>query len=151
MTRRSPQGGLTVIEALTVAVALVVVVAVVVPLWRSHDLRARRADAMEALEALQKAQDRFFGSNARYADAALMQSAPPAGLGLRPRSRQGFFNIDLQRSADALAYVATARWIPRPDVAVDSRCVEFRVDQAGRRTSLDETGADTSADCWNEL
>jgi Tfp pilus assembly protein PilE len=143
--------GLTVIEVLTVLVALVVIAAVAYPLWRTQDLRARRADAIEALEALQKAQDLHFGRHAKYADGHLLTLPPPEGLGLPARSRRGFYEIDLERNADALGYVATAKVIPMPDEAPDPRCMELRLDQHGRRSAVNLAGADTSADCWNDL
>jgi type IV pilus assembly protein PilE len=143
--------GFTVIEMLTVLVALVVIAAVAFPLWRTHDLRARRADAIEALEALQKAQDRHFGKNAKYASGHVLTLPPPQGLGLPAKSRRGFYEIDVTRSADALGYLATAKVIPTPDEAPDSRCMELRLDQHGRRSAVNAAGADTSADCWNDL
>jgi Tfp pilus assembly protein PilE len=145
------QRGVTVIEILTALIALIVIVAVAIPLWRSHDVRTRRADAIAALDALQAAQARYFGQHARYADAAVLHGAPPDGLGLGRRSPLGFYEIELQRSADTLGYVAMARAIRSADQPGDSRCVELRLDQAGRRSAVNDEGADTSADCWNEL
>jgi type IV pilus assembly protein PilE len=138
----------TFVELLTGAVALTVVAAVAIPLWRSHELRARRADGIEALEALQKAQDRYFGTHARYADARVLHGAPPDGLGVPHRSPRGFYEIEVTRSADALGYLAVARANPVKGGA-DVRCVELRLDQLDRRRALDDAGADTTADCWS--
>jgi len=150
MTTRRPQGHLTLIEALTLLVAVVVLIAVAVPLWRSHELDARRAEAQEYLEALQKAQDAYFGAHARYADASALHAAPPQGLGLRAESPAGYFVIDIELSADGLGYLVRARGIDKPDRRSDARCAEFRIDHQGRRTASNAEGADTTADCWRK-
>ena len=69
--------GFTLAEMLTALVVVVIVTAVAVPMWRNHQLRIRRADAIGALLALQAEQDRFFGQNARYAAAAALNRKPP--------------------------------------------------------------------------
>jgi type IV pilus assembly protein PilE len=143
------QGRITLIEALTLLVALVVLTAVAIPLWRSHEFDARRADARAALEALEKAQDAYFGLHARYADPALLHAAPPEGLGLLRRSPNGYFGIELKRNADGLGYVAMARGLAGK--GEDTRCAEFRIDHQGRRTASNAEGRDTTADCWRDL
>lgn len=143
-------GRIGILQVLTALVALVVLAALVVSLWHSRDLRARREDAIEALEKLQQAQDRYFAANARYADASLLHSDPPQGLGIPRESRQGFYVIELSRSADALGYVARARARDRRG-RIDLRCVEMRLDQLDRRRAVDASGAETSADCWRAL
>jgi type IV pilus assembly protein PilE len=145
------QVGVTVTQILTALIALLVIIAVAIPLSRSHDLRTRRADAIAALDALQAAQDRYFGQHARYADDAVLHGAPPGGLGLGRKSPLGFYEIELRRSADTLGYVALAKVIRSADGPGDPRCAELRLDQLGRRSAVNDEGADTSADCWNEL
>ena len=144
------QSGLTLIEILTVLVALVVITAVAIPLWNTHQLRVRRADAIEALLAVQASQDRYFGQHAEYADNSRMAAAPPEGLGVPPSSKLGHYAIEVQRSADGLGYVAVARAAPttgRPD----TRCAQLRMDQHGRKSAVNDADEDSSADCWNQL
>lgn len=141
--------GLTLVEVLTIVVALVVVAAVVIPLWHSRDLRLRRAEAMDMLQDIQKAQDEYFGRHARYADLATLTAAPPDGLGLPPRSRKGHFAIELQSGEDGLSYVAVARAVLDPARKPDTRCAELRINHQGRRSATNDQGGDTSRDCWN--
>lgn len=148
-TRR--QHGLTLIESLTIVVALVVVIAVAIPLWRTHELRTQRADAIEALLAVQSAQDRHFANHARYADGSQAHLAPPAGLGLSAASPRGHYTVVIERAGDELGYVAIARTRSRGPGASDARCLELRVDQHGRRSAINADGEDSSADCWNVL
>jgi type IV pilus assembly protein PilE len=136
-------GRITLIELATLLVALVVVAAIAIPLWRSHRLDDRREEARGALEALQRAQDAYFGAHARYADRSALHAGPPHGLGLT--SATGHYQLDVETSSDALSYVATAL----SNTADDARCRELRIDHLGRRTASDEEGRDTSADCWN--
>jgi Tfp pilus assembly protein PilE len=140
--------GFTLSETLTALVALIVLGAVVVTMWRVHELRSRRGDAIEALLALQTAQDQFFGTHARYANEGELTTDPPAGLGIKPTSRHGHFDISILNSDDDLGYWAIARAVAREEQAADTRCVELRLDQNGRRFAVDAEGADKSADCW---
>jgi len=95
MTARTPrESGVTLAELLTVLVVLTVLAAVAVPLWRVHLLRVRREDGIAALIALQAAQDRYFGQNARY--ATLEQ------LGLKTQSERGYYDLGLRVSFDNL-------------------------------------------------
>jgi len=140
--------GFTMSQVLTVIVLLIVLAAASVSIWRSHQLQARRGDAIEALLALQAAQDRYFGEQARYADEKQLTAEPPAGLGIKSESARGFFQISTRNSVDDLGYWATARAIEREGQSPDTRCVELRIDQNGRRFAIDVAGVDRSADCW---
>lgn len=140
--------GFTTSEVLTILVVLTVLTAITVSMWRSHQLGVRRSDAIEALLALQAAQDRYFGEHARYADETQLASEPPEGLGIKTISRRGYFQISSRSSEDNLGYWATARVIDREGQSPDTRCVELRIDQNGRRFAVDADGADRSADCW---
>jgi Tfp pilus assembly protein PilE len=144
-----PRTGFTLSEVFTGIVTLVVIAAVAIPLWRAHELRTRRDDAIEALLAVQFAQDQYFGNHARYANDAQLGANPPAGMGLKPVSRRGFYQITVQNSGDDLGYRAIARARVLAGEPADSRCVEMRIDQNGRRFAVDSEGADRSADCWN--
>ncbi|MEO8063343.1 MAG: type IV pilin protein [Pseudomonadota bacterium] len=146
--RRRRRCGFTLTEILTVLIVIAVLVAVAVPMWRTHQLRVHRADGCAALIAAQTAQDKFFGTHARYADGAEIAAPAPAGLGVKPLSVNGFYRIEIKASTDGLAYLATARATDTQGQASDSRCVEFSLDHNGRRRAVDSTGEDRSADCW---
>jgi type IV pilus assembly protein PilE len=146
--RSSRRAGFTLIEVLTALVVVGVIVAIAVPSWRSHLLRARRADGTAALIAVQKAQDEFFGRNARYASAQQLTAPSPGGLGLAETSERGFYSIDLTTSADGLAYRAAARIDARAGQDGDSRCATFSIDEMGQRRATDADGTDRTADCW---
>jgi type IV pilus assembly protein PilE len=149
---KTPAGhvrGFTLVEVLTALVALVVIVAVAIPMWRTHQLKVRRGEAIDALLAVQVAQDRYFATHARYADGSRAHVAPPQGLGLRAASEHNSYLISIERAGDELGYVAIARATDRSAASGDARCREMRLDQHGRRSAFNSNGEDSSADCWN--
>jgi type IV pilus assembly protein PilE len=147
MTRQGHLG-FTLTELLTALVVVTVLTAVAVPLWRVHLLRVRRTEATTALIALQAAQDRHFGRQARYAAATQLTRPAPEGLGLPTHSAHGYYDISLRTRDDGLGYLATARPARAAGQADDTRCVEFTLDENNRRRAVDSEGNDRSADCW---
>lgn len=133
-----PQAGVTLVEGLTLVVALVVIAAVAIPLWRTGELRSHRQIAVDALLAIQAAQDRHFGEHARYTDLT--------SLGVDAKA--GDYTLEVERGDDQLSYVARARAVRVEGVAFDARCVELGLDQHGRRFARDESRADSTGDCW---
>ena len=138
----------TVTEILTALVVLVVLVAIAVPMWRTHELRVRRQEAIDALLAVQSAQDDYFGKHARYADEAQLRESSPQTLSVKGLSARGYYRLSVNKSADDLTYSAIARAVPLETEVEDTRCVELRIDQNGRRFAVDASGTDRSADCW---
>jgi Tfp pilus assembly protein PilE len=138
----------TLIEMLTAAVVLVVIVAIAVPMWRTHQLRERRHDAMDALHAVQTAQDEYFGRHARYADESQLRASAPQLKAVNGAAGNGNYQITVSKSEDDLTYSVVARAVPREGETADTRCVELRIDQNGRKFAVDVDGVDRSADCW---
>ena len=139
---------MTAKELLTAAVVLVVIAAIAVPMWRTHQLRIHRQDAIDSLRALQRAQDDYFGKYARYANEAQLRASAPTALSGRSISRRGYYQLTLKKSDDDLTYTAVARVIPLEQETMDTRCAELRIDQNGRRFAVNAEGVDRSADCW---
>jgi type IV pilus assembly protein PilE len=138
MSGRRP-AAFTVFEVLTALVVVGVLAAIAIPSWRTHLLRTRRADANSALIALQKSQDSFFASHARYADAAQLGVA---------RSAHGWYTLELKVAADGLGYLASAQAALDSAQAPDERCARFTIDHLGQRRAFDVSGTDRSPDCW---
>jgi type IV pilus assembly protein PilE len=135
-------------EILTAIVVLVVIAAIAVPMWQTHGLRVRRQDAIDALRAVQTAQDDYFSKHARYADELQLRASSPQALNEKASSPRGYYRISVIKSADELSYSASARTLPLAGETEDTRCVELRTDQNGRRFAVDSEGDDRSADCW---
>ena len=141
-------GKFTIREMLTAGVALAVLTAVAVPMWRTHQLRIRREDAADALRAVQLAQDDYFGKHARYATEEQLREAAPDAMSGKEMSPRGYYRVSLRRSEDELTYAAVAHVVPIEGQTEDTRCVEMRIDQNGRKFAVDSAGEDRSADCW---
>jgi len=148
MTSRSIRG-FTVAEVLTALVVITVLAAIAIPMWRTHLLRVRRAEARDALTSLQAAQDRWFGRHARYASAAELTARAPGGLELATTTIHGLYAITLETAADGLGYLATARAVASAGQDSDDRCAVFTIDHVGLMSATDSSGADRSADCWH--
>jgi type IV pilus assembly protein PilE len=146
---RTTRRGFTAIEILTALVVIAVLTAIAIPMWRTHLLRVRRAEARDALTRLQAAQDRYFGRHARYANAAQLTARAPDGLEFSTTSAHELYAITLETTADGLGFVATARAIPRAGQESDERCAVFTIDHVGQMGATDASGTDRSADCWH--
>jgi type IV pilus assembly protein PilE len=144
-----PRRGFTVAEVLTALVVVAVLAAIAIPTWHTHLLRVRRAEARDALIALQAAQDRYFGQHARYATGALLTARAPDGLALAATTAGGLYAITLETSSDGLGYLATARAIAHAGQDADDRCATFTIDHVAQMGAADSSGADRSADCWH--
>ena len=148
MMRPRADSGFTLLEVLTAVVVVGVLAAIAIPSWRTHLLRARRGDATAALIEVQKAQDAYFGRQARYASAAQLVTPAPGGLGLAATSARGFYRIGIVTSADGLEFTATATVAAAAGQADDSRCVALSIDHFGQRRAVDSDGNDRTPDCW---
>jgi type IV pilus assembly protein PilE len=141
--------GFTLTEVLTALVVIAVLAAIAIPTWRTHLLRVRRAEARDALTALQAAQDRYFGQHAHYATGAQLSTRAPDGLDLSPTTAQGLYAITLETSADGLGYLATARAVAAAGQETDDHCASFSIDHVAQMSAVDSAGVDRSADCWH--
>ena len=131
--------GFTLIELMIVIVVLAVLVGIAVPSYRQYILRTHRVEAKSALLNLMANQEKFYLQNNTYAGDALLDDAPPAGLGLSATTENGWYTLAIT-AADATGFSATAT--AAGDQAVDTHCATFTIDQAGVKTA-------TNADCWN--
>jgi type IV pilus assembly protein PilE len=130
--------GMTLIELMIVVAIVALLAAIAVPSYRQYVLRANRTEATTALLQLAAAQEKFYLQNNTYAGNALIDTAPPAGLGLSATTDGGRYTVAIT-AANAAAFSATATAAGAQ--AADATCATFTINQAGARTA-------TSADCW---
>ena len=81
--------GMTLIELMIVVAIVALLASIAVPSYRQYVLRANRTEATTALLQLAAAQEKFYLQNNTYAGNALIDDAPPAGLGLVRRPSAG--------------------------------------------------------------
>ena len=63
--------------------------------------------------------------------------------------KAGEYTLEIRRGGDELSYLASAKAIRIEGVDFDARCAEMGLDQHGRRFARDESGEDSTGDCWD--
>lgn len=141
--------GFSLIEVMVVIIIIAIMASIGIPSYRQYMMRAQRADATGTLMRMASAQEKFYLQNNRYAGAAEMGPAPPAGLGI-PTTEHGYYTLAVAPAAAGLAagYTATATVPGGSPQQSDTDCVSFTVNEQGVRTSMDNGGMDSSAECW---
>jgi type IV pilus assembly protein PilE len=141
--------GLTLIEGLIGLVLVGILVAIAIPAYHTRVLRTRRAEAVEALERIRSAEERFFLEHNRY--SAQLTAAPPQGLGLSlGEERRYALGIEVSEAPGAIGFNAHARLREHAQPA-DQTCVSFTVNQNGVRSAKDGAGVDRTDECWRGL
>ena len=135
----------SLIELLIVITILGIITAIAVPSWQQQLLVTRRADAAGALLRTAMRQEQFLLRQRRYAANSELGTPPPDGLGIGD-SFQDHYEISI--ASHASGYLAIARVRIDGGQARDTRCWIFNLDAAGRRSSLDHRGHESTAECW---
>jgi type IV pilus assembly protein PilE len=142
---RNRQNGVTLIELMTVMVIVAILAAIAVPSYRSYVLRSQRTDATTSLLRIQSGEEKFLVQNGKYTED--MEPAPgDGGLGLPKVSEQGLYDLDVKLTTTG--YTAKATVINAKVQKDDKTCQTFTVNEAGKRTALDSSGADRTVECW---
>jgi type IV pilus assembly protein PilE len=148
------RAGLTLIEFLSGLIVVAIIVAVAVPTYRNHILRAQRRDATAALLAVQAAEDKFLLQHGQYCER--LTAAPPLGLGLPGRSARGYYAVGVRFNPEPSTYLARAIPIVSSGIASgahavqrrDASCRAFTIDQNGLKSVQNESGTDSTRECW---
>lgn len=131
--------GFSLIELMVVLAIVGVLASIAVPGYRNYLLRSHRAEAKAELLAIAAAQEKFYLQSNTYATNALLDDAPPTGLGRQATTAGGFYTIAIAAGANNRVFSATAT--ATGGQTRDTDCLTFTIDQAGTRTA-------TSANCW---
>jgi type IV pilus assembly protein PilE len=127
--------GFTLVECAVACAVVAVLVTVAMPAYRSHELRAGRLDAVDAITRVQVAQEQYRSAHGMYAQDLTLLS------GVAVNSRQGRYALSLQtRQAESYAVVATAQGAQ----SRDSACAALTLSVA---RGFPQEGP--SAACWN--
>lgn len=134
--------GLTLLELVLVLAISAILLSIAYPLYTDYAQRARRTDAITALQVIALAQERFYALHGQYAtqlaDLALDIPAWQAGI-----SEQGYYQLNLAEQTETYHVTATAASTQVQDLA----CRQFWLNQLGQRGATDNTGA-ASQGCW---
>ncbi len=136
--------GLTLLELMLVLAISTLLLGIAYPVYTDYAQRARRTEAITALQVIALAQERFYVVRGQYAtqltDLSLEIPAWRAGV-----TEQGHYQLALVAQTDTRAYLvtATANGIQTRDMV----CRQFWLNQLGQRGATDHTGA-VSNGCW---
>ncbi len=139
------QAGITLIELMMVLTIVAILGAIAVPSYTQYTRRAHRTDAKTALLRLATNQERFYLQNRRYGTNAEL-----AALGFPnnpPRSDNGAYAIAIT-AADASGFTATATAVAGGafDQRNDTDCLQFKIDETGRRSATPDPNPNRR--CW---
>jgi type IV pilus assembly protein PilE len=152
--RRSP--GFTLIELMIVVLVIGILSAIALPSYLDQVRKARRADAMDALEKIQMEEAKFRANCPRYAatmvddpdDAECTPGTPtytilwPYGASGSETSAEGYYTINLASpSTNVFSATATAVGQQQKD-----KCKPFRINQDG--PVVDDPTNYADANCW---
>jgi type IV pilus assembly protein PilE len=157
---RLPQRGLTLVELMVAVAIAAVLAAVAVPAYLDSMRRARRADAITALQQAMLLQERYRANSPQYATHLLVSGTALAGVGTADAAgaataydlASGMYSVSLS-DASATGYLLQAQ--AKGGQAADSPCqvLQLRIDggqvmQASGRTAAVDNDATANRACW---
>jgi type IV pilus assembly protein PilE len=157
---RLPKRGLTLVELMVAIAIAAVLAAVAVPAYLDSMRRARRADAITALQQAMLLQERYRANSPQYGTHLLVSGTALTGVGADDAAgaataydlASGTYAISLS-GVSATGYALQAQ--AKGSQAADSPCqvLQLRIDggqviQASGRTSAVDNDAAANRACW---
>lgn len=145
MAQAHPAAGFTLIELLMALAILAITTAIAAASYRAQLHRGHRSEAVQALLAVAVEQEKFHLANGRYGER--LDASPgedPPGLPVASRTPGGHYQITVP-AATAAEYRVVATASGRGG---DPACARFVLDEVGRRSATNASGADSTARCW---
>lgn len=135
--------GLTLIELIIALAIMAILMALAYPVYDQQMQRARRADAISALQLIALAQERYYTVHGAYTiSLSALDVAPSLQSG---ESENGYYVLALSNNDDDQIFIATAT---ATDAQLnDSNCQQFSLNQLNIKSALDANDA-VKQDCW---
>jgi type IV pilus assembly protein PilE len=116
--------GFSLIELMIAVSVLAIVMSLALPSFFDSLRKGRRSDAVQAIAAVQQAQERFRGANPTYSDnLTAAPNASPPGLGLSVNTPNGHYTLELSTPPAAGTYIVTAT--AQGSQAADTQCAKM--------------------------
>lgn len=125
MPCRHPRG-FTLVELMVVVAVIAILSAVAVPSYRRYGLRARRADAHQALWNAAMAQERYYAAHNRYG------SLTEIGF-KKDTSEKGYYRLRSSGDAKGTYFQVTAIPVPGGPQAKDN-CTAMAINDLGQKS-----------------
>ena len=145
MAQARPAAGFTLIEVVIALAIVAITTMIAASSYRKYVLRSHRVEAVQALLVAAAEQEKFHLANGRYGDRldAAADEDPP-GLPVSSHTPGGHYALAVVTATAAeFRVVATAE-----SVRADPQCRTLSIDQSGRRSATDSSGADSARRCW---
>lgn len=134
----TPRHGFTLIELMITVVIISVLAMVAVPAYFDSVRKARRADAITALNQIAQAQERWRANNPSYSN-----SLGSTELNV-PNPSSGYYTLAVAASAASYSATATAAGAQLKD----TRCATFTLAASGGQFAYTSTPSGSSNQCW---
>lgn len=129
------QSGVTLLELMITVVIVSILASIAIPAYSKYAMRAKRSDAINAIQLAAAAEEKYYFANNHYGDStALGMTASP----------EGYYTIAITNPTDTQHYLITATATGAQ--AADTDCATFTLDNTGLKSPLPTT--DTHA-CWH--
>lgn len=136
-----PQQGFSLIELMIVVAVIGILAAVAYPAYQDYVIRAKRADAMNALSKVRIEQEKYRANNVAF-------TATLSDLGLSSNSPDGYWTISLVSTATFPTNGSNFHAFAEPS-HTDTSCEAFMADREGPVSSGTHSGKTLAdMDCW---
>ncbi len=135
MDRKNKFFGFSLFELMITLVILAILVAIAIPVYRNYVMRARRSDGIQALLAIQIAEEKYRLSNSTYGTLVQVWSGST--------SSEGYYSLSVS-AVSASTYTITASAIGNQanDTADGVSCATLTL------TYSNGTTAKSPSNCW---
>jgi type IV pilus assembly protein PilE len=143
--------GFSLIELMIVCVIIAILGSIAIPSYNTYIRQSRRTEAKTALMDLAAREERYLatqsvytssGTALQYATGFPVATANYYNLNVAPTS------VNLPTSSAPATFTATATPSAGSTQLKDTNCQTFQIDQTGKQTSTNSSGADSTSTCW---
>lgn len=142
--------GFTLIELMIAVVIGAILLAIAIPSYRSQVWKSHRTDAKTAVLDLAAREQRYFSLQSTFTTSAPNLAYGGAAATFPMNVGSGYFSVNVTAPAGANPPTFTITATAIGSQTGDTSCASFTVDNTGRQSSLDSSGADSTTTCWGQ-
>jgi type IV pilus assembly protein PilE len=146
---RRRAGGFTLIELMVTVAIAAVLASIALPSYLSSVRKSHRTEARTALLNLASLTERMYSTTNSYLNGAALLPTDVGYSGTAWPINVGSNYYSVNATVTATTFTFTATPATGSSQVSDTKCASFSVDQTGKQTALDSSGADSTDTCWN--